>query len=195
MGTIERARLDEDGDSARRLQAAARGDRAAWGAVLAQHREKAPGRMVALRMDRRLTGRVDPSDVIQDAYLEAARRLPDYIRETAPICLFLLAALSHRQSLQTLHRRFLGAWGRDAGWPRNLDRRRPHSSGDLGGARRPASGPRHPRQRSSHPRPSASSASKEALNSMDPIDRRSACAAVRPLRATVQYRVRPRSPS
>ena len=36
-------------------------------------------RMVALRLDRRLQGRVDPSDVIQEAYLEAARRLPEYL--------------------------------------------------------------------------------------------------------------------
>ena len=30
--------------------------------------------MVKLRMDRRLQGRIDPSDVLQDAYLDIARR-------------------------------------------------------------------------------------------------------------------------
>ena len=40
--------VDDDGESTGRLEAAARGDRAAWGAVLAQHRERLR-RMVALR--------------------------------------------------------------------------------------------------------------------------------------------------
>ena len=108
MGTTDPPRLDGDGESAQRLEAAARGDRAAWGAVLAQHRERLR-RMVALRMDRRLQGRVDPSDVIQDAYLEAARRLPEYIRESAPMPVFLWLRYLTAQALQTLHRRHLGA--------------------------------------------------------------------------------------
>ena len=58
----------------RRL-AASRNDLAALEATLAQHRGRLR-RMVALRLGRRLQGRVDPSDVIQEAYLEAARRLP-----------------------------------------------------------------------------------------------------------------------
>jgi hypothetical protein len=84
MGTTERAQLDDDPENTRRLEEAARGDRAACSAVLAQHRERLR-RMVALRLDRRLQERVDPSDVIQDAYLEAARRLPEYLREPAPM--------------------------------------------------------------------------------------------------------------
>ena len=43
MGTIEPARRDDDGESTRQLEAAAQGDGAAWGAVLAQHRERACG--------------------------------------------------------------------------------------------------------------------------------------------------------
>lgn len=38
-------------------------------------------RMVKLRLDRRLQGRIDPSDVIQEAYLEASRRLDEYLRD------------------------------------------------------------------------------------------------------------------
>jgi RNA polymerase sigma-70 factor (ECF subfamily) len=37
--------------------------------------------MVAVRFDRRLAARVDPSDVVQEALLETAQRLPDYLRE------------------------------------------------------------------------------------------------------------------
>ena len=36
--------------------------------------------MVELRLDRRLQARVDASDVIQDAYLEIAARLAEYLR-------------------------------------------------------------------------------------------------------------------
>jgi RNA polymerase sigma-70 factor (ECF subfamily) len=114
MGTIDLARPDDEGESAHRLEAAARGDRAAWGAVLAGHRDRLR-RMVALRLDRRLQGRIDPSDVIQDAYLEAARRLTEYLNETAPMPLFLWLRFLTAQALQALHRRHLGAQARDAG--------------------------------------------------------------------------------
>ncbi len=77
MGAIKPARPDDDAESTRRLETAAWGDRAACGAVLEQHRELLR-RMVALRLDRRLQGRVDPTDVIQDAYVEATRRLLEY---------------------------------------------------------------------------------------------------------------------
>jgi RNA polymerase sigma-70 factor (ECF subfamily) len=113
MGTTYPAQHDDHGESIRRLEGAARGDRAAWGAVMAQHQDRLR-RMVALRMDRRLQGRVDPSDVVQDAYLEAARRLPEYIRESAPMPVFLWLRFLTAQSLQTLHRRHLGAQARDA---------------------------------------------------------------------------------
>jgi RNA polymerase sigma-70 factor (ECF subfamily) len=37
--------------------------------------------MVALRLDRRLAARLDPSDIVQEALAEADRRLDDYARE------------------------------------------------------------------------------------------------------------------
>ena len=37
--------------------------------------------MVALRLDRRLNGRIDPSDVIQETFLEASARLAEYLRD------------------------------------------------------------------------------------------------------------------
>jgi RNA polymerase sigma-70 factor (ECF subfamily) len=37
--------------------------------------------MVATRLDRRLAARLDPSDVVQEALAEAARRLDDYLRD------------------------------------------------------------------------------------------------------------------
>ncbi len=117
MGTIEPGR---PGAGDRRLNAAAHGDRAAWGELLAEHRVRLR-RMVALRLDRRLMGRVDPSDVIQDAYLAASRRLPEYLVESAPMPLFLWLRYLTAQALQTLHRRHLGAQARDAGREISID--------------------------------------------------------------------------
>ena len=71
-------------------------------------------RMVRLRMDRRLQGRIDPSDVLQDAYLDYARRFAEWAdRPTLPF--FLWLRLLTGQKLVDLHRRHLGAQMRDAG--------------------------------------------------------------------------------
>ena len=64
----------------RLLQQVAHGSPQEWGALLERHRVRLR-RMIALRLDRRLQGRVDASDVIQEAFLEASLRLPDYLRE------------------------------------------------------------------------------------------------------------------
>jgi RNA polymerase sigma-70 factor (ECF subfamily) len=71
-------------------------------------------RMVALRMDRRLQGRIDPSDVIQEAHIEAMTRFPEYLREPK-LPFFLWLRLIVGQRLTLLHRRHLGAHVRDAG--------------------------------------------------------------------------------
>lgn len=56
------------------------GDRAARGVLLQRHRGRLK-RMVALRLDRRLAARLDPSDVVQEVLAEADRRLEDYLRQ------------------------------------------------------------------------------------------------------------------
>jgi RNA polymerase sigma-70 factor, ECF subfamily len=67
-------------DTEELLEAIARGDAEARGQLLERHRPKLR-RMVAIRFDRRLAARVDPSDVVQESLAEAAARLPEYIRE------------------------------------------------------------------------------------------------------------------
>jgi RNA polymerase sigma-70 factor (ECF subfamily) len=70
--------------------------------------------MVELRMDARLQGRVDASDVLQDAFLDAAARLPSYLqRPEMPVFLWLRLVAGER--LAICHRRNLGAKMRDAG--------------------------------------------------------------------------------
>jgi RNA polymerase sigma-70 factor (ECF subfamily) len=56
------------------------GDRSARGTLLERHRKRLR-RLVALRLDPRLVGRVDPSDVVQEVLVEANARLDDYLRE------------------------------------------------------------------------------------------------------------------
>jgi len=71
-------------------------------------------RMVQLRLDRRLQGRVDPSDVLQEAYLEVAGRAAEYAaKEEMPF--FLWMRMITGQKLLEIHRRHLQTKARDAG--------------------------------------------------------------------------------
>ena len=71
-------------------------------------------RMVRLRLDRRLQGRVDPSDVLQEAQLEITRRAAEYAADPR-VPPFLWLRLITGQRLAALHRRHLGARMRSAG--------------------------------------------------------------------------------
>ncbi|HVK10634.1 MAG TPA: sigma-70 family RNA polymerase sigma factor [Gemmataceae bacterium] len=100
---------------------AANGDAASLGFLLNRDRDRLK-RMVALRLDRRLQGRVDPSDVVQEAQLEAARRLGEFVaRPTMPF--FLWLRLIAGQKLLQLHRHHLGVKMRAAGREVSLHRR------------------------------------------------------------------------
>src|SRR6516164_8031771 len=56
------------------------GDRTARHDLLVRHRDRLC-RMVAVRLDRRLAARLDPSDIVQEALVEAARKLSDYLQK------------------------------------------------------------------------------------------------------------------
>ena len=73
---------EETGENDELLRLAAEGDGGSWEALLAESRQRLR-RMVAFRLDQRLQGRVDPSDVLQDAYLEAWQDLGAYLRQPA----------------------------------------------------------------------------------------------------------------
>jgi len=102
------------------LPRALAGDAAALGRLFERHRDRLR-QMVRLRLDRRLYGRLDPSDVLQEAYLDLARRLPEYAANPAlPFYLWLRSLTGQR--LIDLHRRHLGAKMRDAGQEVSLHR-------------------------------------------------------------------------
>ncbi len=60
------------------VELAARGDAAAVRQLLTRFRGRVR-QMVSVRLDDRVSARVDPSDVVQDALIEAHRRLPQYL--------------------------------------------------------------------------------------------------------------------
>ncbi|MEO1527453.1 MAG: sigma-70 family RNA polymerase sigma factor [Planctomycetota bacterium] len=82
-------------------------------ALLSQHRDRLK-RMVELRMDRRLQGRVDPSDVIQEAFVEASMRYAEYNRKREVTPSIWLRFLTGQKIVQA-HRQHLGVQARDAG--------------------------------------------------------------------------------
>ncbi len=89
-----------------------RGDASALGQLLEWHRPRLRT-MVRLRMDRLLQTRVDASDVLQEAFLEASSRLDEFIRNPAvPFYLWLRTITG--QQLMAAYRRHCGAQGRDA---------------------------------------------------------------------------------
>jgi RNA polymerase sigma-70 factor (ECF subfamily) len=104
---------EDPSEVGRLLDRASAGDPDAWRALFDRDRERLR-RMVALRLDRRLQGRIDPSDVIQEAHIEAMTRLREYLRQP-DLPFFLWLRLIVGQRLTLLHRRHLGAQARDAG--------------------------------------------------------------------------------
>ena len=94
------------------------GDTAALAELFAMHRERL-WRMVDFRLDRRLVGRLDPDDVLQESYVAAQQRL-DHFRTRQTMAGFVWLRLIVGQTLVDAHRRHLGAQGRDAGRERSL---------------------------------------------------------------------------
>jgi RNA polymerase sigma-70 factor (ECF subfamily) len=80
---------EPDSAEARLLRLACSGDRLALDGLYDRHRAALLA-MVEVRMDRRLRARVDPSDVVQEAHLEAVRRLSDFAkRRPMPFALWV----------------------------------------------------------------------------------------------------------
>jgi RNA polymerase sigma-70 factor (ECF subfamily) len=62
------------------LQRAGQDDPLARQQLLVRHQQRLR-QMVAVRMDRRLAARIDPSDVVQETLADALQLLPDYLRD------------------------------------------------------------------------------------------------------------------
>jgi RNA polymerase sigma-70 factor (ECF subfamily) len=102
------------------LDAARSGDEGALAVLVERYRDRLE-RMVGLRMDRRLQGRVDPADVVQDAYLAVRGKFPQYSADSR-LPFFLWLRLEVGQKLVDIHRFHLGTKLRDAGQEVSLHR-------------------------------------------------------------------------
>jgi len=149
------------------VKQAASGDPGSWAELMKRYRSRLR-RMVSFRLDPRLQGRLDPSDVVQDVCLAAWQHLGSYVKQPdTPFFLWLRAVAGHK--LGDLHRHHLGAQVRDARREVSLHQ------GSLPGATSAALAA----QLLGHlTRPSEAAVRAErkvqlqtALNAMDPIDR------------------------
>lgn len=149
------------------VRLAAGGDEAALADLFACYQARLR-QMIRLRLDRRLQGRVDPSDVLQDAFIDLAAKLPDYANRP-PMPFFLWLRLVVGERLLRVHRHHLGAAMRDAGREISLHQ------GALPGASSASLAARLMGQMTSVSRVAARAELQlllqEALNGMDAIDR------------------------
>ncbi len=93
------------------INAAVAGDNFALAGLFEQYRVRLK-RMIDLRMDRRMRGRVDASDISQEAYVDLVRQLPDYADNPA-IPFFIWVRRVTGQRLSMLHRKHVKAAKRD----------------------------------------------------------------------------------
>lgn len=103
----------DESESDIRVRRVAMGDDQALAEVFQQYRPRLR-QMVVLRLDRRLQGRVDPSDVLQEAFIDIARRAAEYAARPQ-MSFFLWLRMVTVQKLLEVHRRHLGTQQRDAG--------------------------------------------------------------------------------
>lgn len=105
--------VDETPDTTECLHRVRTGDAAAL-AVLFESFRKQLRRMVELRLDGRLAARLDPSDVLQEVYLDMAGQIEGYLREPKVSVYIWLRGLAWERLLK-LQRRHLGAECRAVG--------------------------------------------------------------------------------
>jgi RNA polymerase sigma-70 factor (ECF subfamily) len=104
---------DDDATNISELLARLRkGEQQALADLFARYRDPLR-RMIDVRLDRRLNGRVSPSDVLQEAYIDALKRVEHYFaKPDMPFFLWLRWVAGQR--LIEVHRQHLGAQVRDA---------------------------------------------------------------------------------
>jgi RNA polymerase sigma-70 factor, ECF subfamily len=149
------------------IERAKQGDSTAAGEALVRHRDRLR-RMVEARLDRRVRGRVDASDVLQDGFADAVVKFPNYLADPK-IPLFLWLRLVVGERLAKIHRDHLGAQVRDASREVSLYR------GPMPAASSAALAA-HLLGRETSPTQAAVRAERllriqEALNTLDPLDR------------------------
>src|SRR5262245_42136678 len=88
------------------LQQAVAGNQRAAGELFGRYHDRLL-RMVRLRLDQRLKGRVDSEDIVQETYLDAAQRLKEYAARP-PMSFFVWLRYLAAQKLIDAQRHHLG---------------------------------------------------------------------------------------
>ena len=158
---------DADNDSRRVISRLKSGDDEALAELFSQHRERL-WRVVHFRLDRRLQGRVDTEDVLQEAYLAAAKRVHHFAEESST-SFFVWLRMIVMQTLIDVHRRHLGAQMRDAGREVAIRGRRYSETTGVSMVARLVGHLTSPSQAAL--RVEVSTQLETALETMDPIDR------------------------
>jgi RNA polymerase sigma-70 factor (ECF subfamily) len=159
--------LEDSRNPTELLERAAGGDQTAVEQLFSMYRERLKS-MVRLRLSRRLQGRVDDSDVLQEAYLDLSRKLPEYLQnQELPFFLWLRHITGLK--LSEIHRRHLGTQLRDVDREVSLHRGALPEANSVSLAA-------HLLGTLTSPSEAAVRAEQrlyvqEAINSMDPIDR------------------------
>ena len=90
------------------------GDLEALAALFHQYEDRLR-RMVEIRMDPKLLGRIDPSDVLQEAYLDLVQRLPSFASRDEEMSMFVWMRLVTSEKLLQLRRQHVDAQKRSIG--------------------------------------------------------------------------------
>ncbi len=113
-------------EGSRLIKKAQLGDASAEQQLLILHRDRLK-RMIVAFLDRRISARIDPSDVLQDTLALAAKRLPSYLVEQ-PIEFYPWLRQIAKQQLVDIHRRHLYAQRRTVTREHRLGANFPHES-------------------------------------------------------------------
>lgn len=105
--------MDTTDESAEFLARLRKGDLTGLADAFDFHRKRLL-RMLMFRMDPRLKGRVDEEDILQEAFMNAEKRLEHYLSQR-DMSLFIWLRLLTEQTLIDVHRRHLGTKMRSAG--------------------------------------------------------------------------------
>jgi RNA polymerase sigma-70 factor, ECF subfamily len=159
--------VNNSAESVRLLELARAGDAAGPDEIFTRHRGRLR-RMVDLRLDRRLQGRVDASDVIQDGFVDAVGKLPGFLADPK-LPLFLWLRLVVGERLEKIHRTHLGAQMRDAALEVSLYRQALPAASSAALAAQLLG--KHTSPSEAAVRADQILRVQEAINALDPIDR------------------------
>jgi RNA polymerase sigma-70 factor (ECF subfamily) len=96
---------DPDPSTEELIERAQQGNGDAGQELLARHRPRLR-KLIGFRMDPRLAGRFDPSDIVQEALLKAARKLPAYL-QNRPLPFYVWLSRLARGHLAKVHKKHL----------------------------------------------------------------------------------------